>query len=342
MLVPPASTWSRLRHCEIPGQVPLRTRDSPAGRAGLSPVLQKKVYDSNRCLEIAVWFAEQSLLCVARPVALLFIFPEDFDGHHRDGPASPRALQELRQLQGVSDARRGAAFLCRLADSEHRRPLGFLSNMDTFCSQLYDGWPSLSFHGRIACLRRPLAQEMPRTTKLSRYVKHRPHILSCMSLCVHEQPLLTHLGVSRLVCTDFFNFLKARHAPVFSGRFPVSVDLPRKSLWYNELIWKPLWRGTHGCLSGFDTWYREQRAARSSFNDWEDKEMKIYQVIDKPSRRCFCLWRVGWTVFMTDSKFSVGFRRTLTCLFFPDLPDNSRCRMTLGWWRTACGMWLPR
>ena len=112
---------------------------------GSLQLYRKRYMSLNRCMEIAVWFAEQSLLCVARPVAMLFIFTEDLGGNHRDGPASPWTLQELRQLQGVSDARRGAAFLCRLAESEYRRPLGFLSNMDTFCSQLYDGWPSLSF-----------------------------------------------------------------------------------------------------------------------------------------------------------------------------------------------------
>ena len=161
LLVPPAATWSRLRHCDIPGKVPLRTRLFPEGRAGLSPALQKKVHESNRCMEIAVWFAEQSLLCVARPVAMLFIFPEDLGGHHRDGPASPWTLQELRQLQGVSDARRGAAFLCRLAESEYRRPLGFLSNMDTFCSQLYDGWPSLSFTEDSLVYDGPLPKRCP-------------------------------------------------------------------------------------------------------------------------------------------------------------------------------------
>ena len=57
LLTRPATTWSRLRHCGIPGQVDLRTRDCPAGRAGLSPALQKKVYDANRCMDITVWFA---------------------------------------------------------------------------------------------------------------------------------------------------------------------------------------------------------------------------------------------------------------------------------------------
>ena len=43
----------------------------------------------------------------------------------------------------------------------------------------------------------------------------------------------------------------------------------------------------------------------------EGQEMEIYHVIDKPSRRCFCLGRFGWTVLMTVSKLSDEFRRTL-------------------------------
>ena len=109
-----------------------------------------QLYRKRSAMQIDVWESQcgspnNHCYASARLVALLFIFPKDFGGHHRDGPALPWALQELRQLQGVSDARRAAAFLCRLADSEYRRPLGFLSNMDTFCSQLYDGWPSFSF-----------------------------------------------------------------------------------------------------------------------------------------------------------------------------------------------------
>ena len=161
LLTPPATTWSRLRHCDVPGRVPLRTRDYTAGQAGPPPALQKKVNDANRCMEITERFAEQSLLCSTRRVALLFVISEDFGVHHRDGLASPWALQELRQLQGVNDARRGAAFLCRLADSEHRRPLGFLSNMDTFCSQLCDGWPSFSFAEESLVYDGPLPKRCP-------------------------------------------------------------------------------------------------------------------------------------------------------------------------------------
>ena len=131
----------------FPGQEPLHTRATPTGRPGHSPLLQEKVHDANRCMDIALWFAEQTLACATRTVALLFISPEDFGGHQRKGPASPSAIHELQQLQGVSDARKGAAFLCRLSESEFRCPLVFLSNMDTFCKRLHDGWPCLSSSG---------------------------------------------------------------------------------------------------------------------------------------------------------------------------------------------------
>ena len=93
--------------------------------------------------KIEAWFAEQSLPCSARLAALLCIFPEYFGGHHPDGQASPWALQELRHRVSMTLGEE-RLLLCRLAESEYGRPLGFLSNMDTFCNQLCDGWPSFS------------------------------------------------------------------------------------------------------------------------------------------------------------------------------------------------------
>ena len=153
LLTPPATTWSRLWHCDNS-----RTGTFAHSRFSCRTGFQKKVNDANRCMEITAWFAEQSLLCSARLVALLFVFPEIFGGHHRDGPASPWALQEWRQLQSVDDARRGAAFLCRLAESEYRRPLGFLSN---FLQPTLRWVAFLFFRETITCIRRCLAQEVP-------------------------------------------------------------------------------------------------------------------------------------------------------------------------------------
>ena len=105
--------------------------------------------------------SEQSLLCATREIALLFIFPEDFGGHHQNGPASPWAIEELLQLQGVNDAQRGAGFLCRLSESDCRRPLGFLSNMNTFRRQLYDGRSSFSPSGDNLVYDDPLPKTCP-------------------------------------------------------------------------------------------------------------------------------------------------------------------------------------
>ena len=45
------------------------------------------------------------------------LFPEDFGGHIRDGPASPWSSREFQDLEGACDVRRGSAFLCQLGYS---------------------------------------------------------------------------------------------------------------------------------------------------------------------------------------------------------------------------------
>ena len=83
-------------------------------------------------------------------------FFEDFGGHYQNSTASPPAIHD-----SVNDAQRGAAFLCRLSESEYRHPLGFLSNMDIFRSQLYDGWPSFSHSGDNLVYGGPLPKTCP-------------------------------------------------------------------------------------------------------------------------------------------------------------------------------------
>ena len=80
-IVPSASTWSRSRHSEHPGQLPLRSRSSPLGLSSLSPDETKKINEANRALEVAVWVAEQSLQCPSKFIGLNIIFPEDLGGH---------------------------------------------------------------------------------------------------------------------------------------------------------------------------------------------------------------------------------------------------------------------
>ena len=57
----------------------------------------------------------------------MLVFPEDLGGHEHHGPASVWKLREFQVLECDHDARRGAGFLCQLAHTEQKRPLGILS-----------------------------------------------------------------------------------------------------------------------------------------------------------------------------------------------------------------------
>ena len=123
-LIPPAASWSRLRSSTTPGQLPLRSRPEPLGLSSLKPQQTERVRQSNREMEAVLWLAAQSARCKVRRVGMVLIFPEDFGGHVKDGPASPWLSREFQDLEGACDVRRGSAFLCQLASTDQRRPVG--------------------------------------------------------------------------------------------------------------------------------------------------------------------------------------------------------------------------
>ena len=93
-----AATWSRLRNSEVPGQLPLRSRQFPLGMTTLSSESRSKVRASNFSLDVASWFAEQILRSPQLPTFFLLVFPEDFGGDSRTGPASPWSAREFTDL----------------------------------------------------------------------------------------------------------------------------------------------------------------------------------------------------------------------------------------------------
>ena len=123
-LVPPAATWSRVRHSSVPGQPPLRTRQQPLGASGLAPSQQQKVSQSNSEVEVVLWFLEQALRHAGKRVQVLLVFPEDLGGSATEGPATIWDSVEVRSLSGLSDAQRSSAFMCELTGADQRRPLG--------------------------------------------------------------------------------------------------------------------------------------------------------------------------------------------------------------------------
>ena len=142
-IVPPAATWSRSRHSDIPGQRPLRSRLAPLGLPSLTPSENDKVNSANRALEAVLWCAEQALCCKTKAVGLNIIFPEDLGGHQSEGPSSLWVLREIQLLEGIRDARRAAGYLCQFTRTDFKRPLGVFSTSRKLRAQLSLGWPHL-------------------------------------------------------------------------------------------------------------------------------------------------------------------------------------------------------
>ena len=76
---------------------------------------------------------------------VLFVFPEDQEIDAESGPSSLWDFLEVRAVDGMNDIQRGAAFLCQLAGSKHRRPMGLYTNLSSLQARMSRGWPSL-FH----------------------------------------------------------------------------------------------------------------------------------------------------------------------------------------------------
>ena len=157
-LIPPAASWSRLRSRTTEGQLPLRSRAEPLGLSSLNPQQSERVRQSNREVEAVSWFAAQSARCKVRRVGLVLMFPEDLGGHVRDGPASPWSSREFQELESACDVRRGSAFLCQLASTDQRRPVGIITNLPTLQSQLSLQWPQLERHSDELVYRGPLPE----------------------------------------------------------------------------------------------------------------------------------------------------------------------------------------
>ena len=69
LLLPPAATWSRVRHFQHFGHQSGRSRAEPLGTASLNAQALAKIHDDNKTTELASWFTEQALRCDAHRVA---------------------------------------------------------------------------------------------------------------------------------------------------------------------------------------------------------------------------------------------------------------------------------
>ena len=155
-VLPPTSTWSRARHSELPGQLPLRSRSAPFGLDCLDTAALEQVQRANQQGEFCCWIAEQTLHCPTGKLVL--IFPEDLGGDKNDGQSSIWLCREYQLLEGLHEARRGASFLCQLSSVGRCRPLGILSVLPALQSSLHLGWPQFTSHGSKLVYVGPLPQ----------------------------------------------------------------------------------------------------------------------------------------------------------------------------------------
>ena len=147
--------------------------------------------------------------CKVRRVGVVLIFPEDFGGHVKDGPASPWSSREFQELECACDVRRGSAFLCQLASTDQRRPVGILKNLPTLQGRLSLHWPILERCGDELI-----------------YVRPTPRIMSVCSTTCSVQVERTQRSTFRL--------LSSKRRAQCSGKFvwPTSVRIDSFfSLW---------------------------------------------------------------------------------------------------------------
>ena len=77
------------------------------------------------------------------------------------GQASPWDLEEFHSLQGVNEAARGAAFLCRFVTADQKHPEGIVTNFPSILKDLYLGWPELRLSGDHVVSFGPLPRDCP-------------------------------------------------------------------------------------------------------------------------------------------------------------------------------------
>ena len=129
-------------HIDDGTQDPLRSRSHPAGPPALCNQLPQgghsKSGSSDRCVDC------RTSTHLFGPESRGDVFcPEDFGGHERDGPTSPWAQQNLRQLGSFTDVKRTVFHVCSFAGTTQRRPLAVLTNTTIFEAFGYQGCPAL-------------------------------------------------------------------------------------------------------------------------------------------------------------------------------------------------------
>ena len=126
---------------------PLRSRAHPFGLPSLS------------ASEAIVFFVQTKFW-------RCYVTSEDLGGRQVSGQASPWDLEEFHSLQGVNEAARGAAFLCRFVTADQKHPEGIVTHFPSILKDLYLGWPELRLSGDLLVYFGPLPRDCPSSQTL--------------------------------------------------------------------------------------------------------------------------------------------------------------------------------
>jgi hypothetical protein len=134
LLFPRMPTWSRLTALNRLGPKPLRSRDFPWGRPGISQQSSRRVDHENTLLFMALDISRELLsrgdaaVDSRNPSLFALLQPEDLGPLPSFHPVSLWQVSELHSLARHGGLRRSAFHQCRHQRSTHSRPTGLLSN----------------------------------------------------------------------------------------------------------------------------------------------------------------------------------------------------------------------
>ncbi len=147
LIFPRMPTWSRLPALNRLGPKPLRSRDFPWGRPGISQLSSQRVDHENTLLFMTLDIS-RGLLSTGdtmtdgrNPPRFALLQPEDLGPLPSFHPVSLWQVAELRSLARHGGLMRSAFHQCRHQRAPHSRPTGLLSNFMLPHGTSKSGWP---------------------------------------------------------------------------------------------------------------------------------------------------------------------------------------------------------
>jgi hypothetical protein len=123
LAAPPCNTFSRALHHDTLGPAPLRDRQAPWGKPGLSGFAEKKTSDANCLLAFSLAALQAAAKCSSKKVGAWLEFPEDLGDAAHGEPASLWQLPEALALSSLGLVR-GAIYQCEWSEADYSNPPG--------------------------------------------------------------------------------------------------------------------------------------------------------------------------------------------------------------------------